>query len=80
MKNKEKQAEKHTNATKSSDFSNELKRIEGIFPQNLINDLVRAKLKKSLNCKILLKKMIKVINSNAEKHIVLVNIHCLLLL
>ena len=53
----EKQTGKQVGATKSLDLSNkkdELKEIEGIFPQNLMNDLIRAK--KSLNCKILFKK------------------------
>ena len=49
----EKQTEKLVGAIKSLDPSNKLKRIEDIFPQNLMNDLIRA-----MNCKILLKKVI----------------------
>ena len=49
----EKQTEKLVGAIKSLDPSNKLKRIEDIFPQNLMNDLVLA-----MNCKILLKKAI----------------------
>ena len=50
LKNKQKQV----NAIKSLDPSNKLKQIEGIFQQNLINNLIRDKLKKiSMNYKIL---------------------------
>ena len=45
LKNKEKQV----NAIKSLDPSNKLKQIEGIFPQNLINNLIRDKLKKNID-------------------------------
>ena len=44
----EKQTEKQAGALKSLDLSNkkdELKQIEGIFPQNLMNDLICVKLK-----------------------------------
>ena len=44
----EKQTEKQVGAIKSLELSNkkdELKQIEGIFSQNLANDLIRAKLK-----------------------------------
>ena len=57
----EKQTEKQVGAIKSLYlFSKkyELKQIEGIFLQILMNDLICAKLRGSLNCKILLKKMI----------------------
>ena len=43
-----KQTEKQVGATKSLDISNkkdELKQIESIFPQNLMNDVIRVKLK-----------------------------------
>ena len=40
----------------------ELKKIEGIFPQNMMNDLICEKLKKFLICKIILRQMIHVIN------------------
>ena len=42
------------------------------------NDLIINKLKNELNCKILLKRMIYIINQNAEKIITLLNIPCLL--
>ena len=45
LKNKQKQV----NAIKSLDPSNKLKQIEGIFPQNLINNLIRDKLKKNID-------------------------------
>ena len=57
----EKQAEKQVGAIKSLYLSSkkyELKQIEGIFRQISMNDLICAKLKGSLNCKILVKKMI----------------------
>ena len=44
---------------KSLDLSNKIderKQIEGLFPQNVINDLIRFTLKGIINCKILLKK------------------------
>ena len=41
----EKQIEKKVNAIKTLDYSIKLKQIEGIFPQSLMNDLIRAKLK-----------------------------------
>ena len=41
----EKQTEKQVDPIKPLDLSNNLKQIEGIFPQNLMNDLIRAKLK-----------------------------------
>ena len=57
-----------------SDKINQLKQIEDISPFNLLNHLVRAKLKKSLICKILLKEMSYIINQNVEKFIILMNI------
>ena len=42
----EKQTEKQVGAIKSPEPSNKLKWIEGIFPQNVMNNLIRAKLKK----------------------------------
>ena len=36
---------KQVNSIKSLNPSNKLKQIEGMFPQNLMNDLIRAKLK-----------------------------------
>ena len=41
----EKQSEKQVDAIKSIDPSNKLKQIPDIFPQNLVNDLILAKLK-----------------------------------
>ena len=40
-----------------SDKSNKLKQIEGIFPQNVLNDLICCKLKKSLSYKTILNKI-----------------------
>ena len=40
-----------------------------------MNDVIHAKLKKSLNYKILLEKMIQIINQNAENLIILVEIY-----
>ena len=48
----EKQTEKQVRALKFVDFSNKkykLKQIEGIFPQDLMNDLVCARLKEIIN-------------------------------
>ena len=38
----EKQTERQVGAIKSLNHSNKLKRIEGILPHNLVNDLIRA--------------------------------------
>ena len=56
----------------------ELERTEGIFPQNLMNDFVRDKLKKLLICKILLKQMTYIISQSVEIVIILMNILFLL--
>ena len=56
----EKQTEKQVGALKSLDLSNkkgESKQIEGIFPQNLMNDLICDKLKEIANLQDI-KKMI----------------------
>ena len=48
----EKQTKEQVKAIKDlniSDKSNNLKQIEGIFPQNVLNDLISNKLKKSLS-------------------------------
>ena len=52
----EKQAENQVGAIKSLDPSNKLKRIEGIFPQNLMNDLIRAKLKEIVEVEDIIKR------------------------
>ena len=55
----EKQTEKQVGALKSLDFSNkkdELQKIEGIFQQNLMNDLIRVKLKKTVKLQDVIKK------------------------
>ena len=52
----EKQTEQQVVAIKSLDPSNRLKRIEGIFPQKLMNDLIRDKLKESIELKDFIKK------------------------
>ena len=52
----EKQTEKQIGAIKCIDLSNKLKRIEGIFQQNLMNDLIRANLKKIVELQGIIKK------------------------
>ena len=52
----EKQTEKQVDAIKSLDLSSKLKQIEGIFPQNLMNDLIRANLKEIVELKDIIKK------------------------
>ena len=55
----EKQIEKQVGVLKSLDLSNnkyELKKIEGIFPQNLMNDLIRLKLKEIVKLQDIIKK------------------------
>ena len=51
----EKQTEKQVDVTKSLDFSNKLKQIEGIFPQNLMNDLIPSKLKEIVELQNIIK-------------------------
>ena len=51
----EKQTEKQVGAIKSIDLSNKLKRIEGIFQQNLMNDLIRANLKETVELQCIIK-------------------------
>ena len=52
----EKQTEKQVGTIKSIDLSNKLKRIEGIFQQNLMNDLIRANLKEIVELQGIIKK------------------------
>ena len=52
----EKQTEKQVCAIKSLDPFNKLKQIEGIFPQNLMNDLFRGKFKKIVELQDIVKK------------------------
>ena len=55
----EKQIEKQVGILKSLDLSNkksELKKIEGIFPHNLMNDLIRLKLKEIVKLQDIIKK------------------------
>ena len=55
----EKQIEKQVGVLKSLDLSSkkyELKKIEGIFPQNLMNDLIRLKLKEIVKLQDIIKK------------------------
>ena len=66
----EKQTKKHVCAIKSLDLSNkkdDLKQIEVVFSQNLMNDLIHDKLKK-------IEQIIYVVNQKVEKFIILVNI------
>ena len=72
-----KTTKKQLGSVKFLNFSNkkdELKQIKGIFPQNQMNHVVGAKLKKSLICKILLKQMSYIINQNVEKFIILMHV------
>ena len=76
-----KTTKKQLGSVKCLDFSNKkdkLKQIKGIFPQNRMNDVVGAKLKKSLICKILLKQMSYIINQNVEKFIILMHVFLVL--
>ena len=52
----EKQIEKQIGAIQSLDLSNRLKQIEGIFTQNLMNDSIRAELKKIVKLQDIIKK------------------------
>ena len=55
----EKQTEKQVGVIESLDPSNkkdELKQIDGIFQQNLMNDLIRAKLKETVKLQDIIKK------------------------
>ena len=52
----EKQTEKQDDAIKSLDPSNKLKQIQDIFPQNLMDDLIRAKLKEIFELQNIIKK------------------------
>ena len=77
----EKQTEKQVGAIKSlkpSNKNDELKQIEGTFPQNLMNNLIRDKFKKTVNLQDIIKKDDLVINQNVVKLIILVNMLCLL--
>ena len=63
----EKQIEKQVDVIKCLDISNkkdELKQIEGIFPQNLINDLILAKLKEIVKFQDIIKKDYKMLKQN----------------
>ena len=67
----------------SLDLSNktdELKQIEGIFPQNLMNDLVVNKLKETVKLQDIIKADELHYKSKADKFIILVNILYLLFL
>ena len=52
----EKQTEKQADAIKSLDPYNNLKQIENVFPQNLINDLICTKLKEIVELQNVIKK------------------------
>ena len=76
----EKQTEKQVDTIKYLDPANKLKEIEGIFPQNLMNYLIRAKLKKIVELQNIIEKGGLKDKSKVEKLIILVNIHYLLFL
>ena len=52
----EKQTEKQVGTTKPLDLSDELKQIWGIFLQNLMNNLIRAKLKEIVKLQDIIKR------------------------
>ena len=52
----EKQTEKQVDAIKSLDSANRLKQIGDIFPQKLMNDLIRAKLREIVELRDIIKK------------------------
>ena len=52
----EKQTEKQVNAIKSPYSCNKSKKIESIFPQNLMNDLIRDSLKEIVELQDIIKK------------------------
>ena len=84
----EKQTEKQVGALKSLDTSNEkneLKQIDGILSQNLMNDLICIGLEQVVNLQGIIKKDGKTYRGNVEKRfifveklVILVNIHYLL--
>ena len=77
----EKRTEKQVGAIKSllpSNKKDELKEIEGIFPQNLMNDFACAKFKEIIKFQDIIKKIIYIINKILEKLIILLNIYYLL--
>ena len=52
----EKQTEKQVDAIKSLDSANRLKQVGDIFPQKLMNDLIRAKLREIVELRDIIKK------------------------
>ena len=72
-----KQTEKQAGALKFLNPSyekGELKQTEGILPQNLMNDLIRPKLKEIVNLKDIIKTDEHIMNQNVEKFIIFLNI------
>ena len=63
----EKQTEKRVGAIKSLNRSNKLKQIASIFAQNLMNDLIRAKLKEIIELQDIVKK--NDLNYNSKRKI-----------
>ena len=76
----EKQTEKKVGAIKSLDVFNkkdELKQIDGIFPKNLMNDLICDKWKEIVDLQDIIKTDNLRYNQKVEKFIILVTILCL---
>ena len=59
---------------KPSNKKDELKQIEGIFPQNLMTDLIRDKFKETVNFQDIIKTDSYIINQKVEKFMILVYI------
>ena len=73
----QKPTEKEVGAFKHLQLFNkksELKQIEGIFPENVLNDLIINKFREIIKLQVLLKQMICIINQKAEKFMTLLNI------
>ena len=73
----QKPTEKEVGAFKPLQLFNkksELKQIEGIFPENVLNDLIINKFREIIKLQVLLKQMICIINQKAEKFMTLLNI------
>ena len=76
----EKQTEKQVGAIKSLDVFNKkdkLKQIDGIFPQNLMNDLICDKWKEIVDLQDIVKTDNLRYNQKVERFIILVTILCL---
>ena len=75
----EKQTKKQVVALKSvkryKKEDDELKQIKSIFPKNLLNNLIKNKVLEILKLQNVIKSDEKIINQNAEKIMITVNLH-----